>query len=211
MPKRQLNVKVKLLTSQSIYISTQPWPWPPGSGLNNETLPYANSKQINIFKTEIFCCNLKKEKKYTFIWAGFWKYLHPHENKHTKTLQKKKKGAKATGGKITLTTKNPNQSEHKEPQHNAQPDIKRGDKGAPRQNLCFPEWRFFFFFPVATNIFHVSKHRGKSYVYQITINMWAFHLISPVRIFLNPSWIFLLEWPLKVESQSSPTNSDLII
>lgn len=146
MPKRQLNVKVKLLTSQSIYISTQPWPWPLGSCLNNETLPYANSKQINIFKTEIFCCNLKKEKKYTFIWAGFWKYLHPHENKHTKTLQKKKKGAKATGGKITLTTKNPNQSEHKEPQHNVQPDIKRGDKGAPRQNLCFPEWRFFFSF-----------------------------------------------------------------
>lgn len=69
----------------------------------------------------------------------------------------------------------------------------------------------FFFFSVATNIFHVSKHRGKSYVYQITINMWAFHLISPVRIFLNPSWNFLLEWPLKVESQSSPTNSDLII
>lgn len=63
-----------------------------------------------------------------------------------KHCKKRKKGAKATGGKITLTTKNPNQSEHKEPQHNVQPDIKRGDKGAPRQNLCFPEWRFFFSF-----------------------------------------------------------------
>lgn len=48
-----------------------------------------------------------------------------------KYCKKKKKGAKATGGKITLTTKNPNQSERKEQQHNAQPDIKRGDKGAP--------------------------------------------------------------------------------
>lgn len=156
MPKRQLNVKVKPLTSQSIYISTQPWPWPLGSGLNNETLPYANSKQINIFKTEIFCCNLKKNKKKTHSFEQVFENTN-----NTKTLQKKKKGAKATGGKITLTTKNPNQSEHKEPQHNAQPDIKRGDKGAPRQNLCFPEWRFFFF-SVATNIFHVSKHRGKS-------------------------------------------------
>lgn len=130
VPKRELNVKVKPLTSQSIYISTQPWPWPLGSGQNNKTLPYAASKQINIFKTEIFCCNFKKEKK-TFIWAGFENIFIHMKTSTQKYCKKKKKGAKATGGKITLTTKNPNQSERKEQQHNAQPDIKRGDKGAP--------------------------------------------------------------------------------
>lgn len=99
----------------------------------NETLPYANSKQINIFKTEIFCCNLKKtQKKKTHSFEQVFENIFIHMKTSTqKHCKKRKKGAKATGGKITLTTKNPNQSEHKEPQHNAPPDIKRGDKGAP--------------------------------------------------------------------------------
>lgn len=46
------------------------------SGLNNETLPYANSKQINIFTTEIFCCNLKKEKKHIHL-SRFLKISSP--------------------------------------------------------------------------------------------------------------------------------------
>lgn len=71
---------------------------------------------IEIFLKEKFSAVIKKRKKIKILKIS---------------TKKSKKEKKEPGGKITLTTKNPDQSEPRKQQHNTQPDIKRGDNGGP--------------------------------------------------------------------------------